>query len=195
VTPPTALVIAVADVRDDHLRAANGDAEDSYVERLIRSGTRMAERETQRSLLLQTIELALEGFPGGGEIRLPRPPIVVVDSITYTDPDGAEQTLDEDLYVLRETGRDLNREGLIERAYDTTWPETRCHPGAVVVTYQAGYVTSGSPQDADVPDDIVHGVQLVVGEFYKQRSESVHTMNQNPALIRARDLWRGYTVY
>ena len=104
-------------------------------------------------------------------------------------------TLSASAYVLSVKGRDTNKQGLVTPVYNTCWPQARCEVGAVVVTYDAGYVDEASPTQAQIPEDIQQGQLIVIGELYKQRSESVHAGNQNPALIRARDLWMPYRVY
>lgn len=196
VTPPDGLILSVESVRDDHLRAANGDDEDSYVEALIKVGTRMAERETQRSIPVQTLALHLPGFPTiDGDIALPRPPVIEIVSIVYIDSAGDTQTLDADNYVLRVTGKDFNTEGVVTLAYGVSWPSALTHMGGVIVTYRAGFVGVGSPEVQEIPEDILHGVRLVAGELYKQRTLSVHAPNQNPSVIAAHALWAGWKVY
>jgi uncharacterized phiE125 gp8 family phage protein len=195
VTAPDYLPIAVATVEADHLRVAStGGEETTYVTGLIKTATRLAEKHTGRDLQLQRRELLLAGFPAG-PIRLPHPPVRAIVSIVYLDDDGVEQTLATSAYALRSNGRDVNREGWVEPVYGTTWPTARPHLGAVTVTYDTGYSDGASPEAAAIPDDILHGILLVIGELYKQRSESVHAFNQNPALIRARQLWDGYRIY
>jgi uncharacterized phiE125 gp8 family phage protein len=186
VTPPSTDTLDVEFVRDEHLRAPGGDAEDAYIESLIVTSLRMAERITRRSLYPTTWALTLERFPAGA-IAIPRPPLQSVVSITYIDTDGIEQTLDPARYQVRAAQGPLAARGRILPAYGETWPATRCQMDAVTVTFVAGY--------AQVPEDITHARLLIIGELYKQRSESVHTINQNPALIRARDLLMPYRVY
>jgi hypothetical protein len=77
--------------------------------------------------------------------------------------------------------------GSIAPLYDEVWPTTRAVPDAVRVEFVCGYTT--------VPEDIDHGRLVMMGEMYKQRSLSVHAMNQNPALIHARDIWLNYRAY
>lgn len=197
VTPPEwGSSLDLAFVRDKHLRGANGSDEDTFIDGTIRTSERMAERITRRSHLPRTLALVLDRFPYGFQgIRLPRPPVVSIVSIVYVALDGTETTLDADAYDLRVTGRDTNVQGLVVPIYNTCWPQARCQVGAVVVTYDAGYVDTASPAQAEIPDDILQGQLLAIGELYKQRSESVHAHNQNPALIRAKDLWMPYRVY
>lgn len=189
--------LTVAEVRDDHLRAANGSDEDAYVSRLMKVSLRLAERKTGRALLPQTWTQVMDAFPACGQIVLEKPPLISVDAITYVDEDGVTQTWSASplpYVVLAPEGATAGR-ARIRPAYNETWPATRCQPGAVRVTFTCGYAVAGSPAVASVPEDITQGRLLVIGELYKQRTESVHAMNQNPAMIRARDLWMGYRVY
>jgi uncharacterized phiE125 gp8 family phage protein len=184
-------------VRDYHLRSPNGNAEDSYIETLIRVARRAAERVTRRALVPQTWRLVMSGFPCGGPIVVPKPPLQSVTAITYIDEDGVEQTWGGSplpYEVVAPSGPQA-RYGLIAPAYEQVWPTTRRQLEAVTVEFIAGYPETGSPAEAQIPEDITHGMLLMIGELYKQRSESVHAFNQNPALIRARDLWLGYQVY
>lgn len=185
----------LATVRDDHLRSPNGSAEDGYIARLMLTSLRMAERVTNRSLLPTSWRQVHARFPY--EIVLQRPPLLTVSGIMYVDPDGAEQTLDggspEAFWMIAPLGPRAPK-GRLRPLYGTCWPATRCQPDAVRVTFTAGYPLNESTDVADIPEDITHGRLLVIGELYKQRSESVHAFNQNPALIRARNLWLPYRV-
>lgn len=78
----------------------------------------------------QTIELSAACW-GDRSIRLPYPPIIEIDGVTYTDPDGVEQTVDGGDYAL---DGDL-------LWFRPSWyaPALGCVPWPVKVTYQAGY--------------------------------------------------------
>jgi len=200
--PPTQEPVTVAVVRDDHLKSPNGSLEDAYIARLILVARRMAERTTRRALMPQAGSVVLDRFPSG-EIVLPWPPLQRVESITYVDTAGVEQTLAAEAYQVSAPQGPTAPRGRIWPAYGTTWPSTRSQMDAVVVSFDMGYPLTdpGSPPSSPpeepqptTPDDIVHGMLLVIGELYKQRSESVHT-TQTPAVIRARDLWMSYRVY
>lgn len=195
VTPPTADPVELEFVRDDFLKVASGTVEDDFLSRAIRAATRMAERRTQRALMYQVREVVIDyRFPD--VIGLNHPPVIEVLSVHYIDVDGVDTELDASAYdVSRPTGP-YARCARLTPVFGTTWPTTRAQLDAVTVTYSAGYLDeSQSPAVPNVPDDIVHGILLTVGEMYKVRSESVHVSNQTPALIRARELWDQYRVY
>ena len=196
VTPPVAQPLDVAFVRDSHLRVTNGTDEDGYISTLIAVAARMAERTMRRAVLPQTLELVLNRFPLCA-IELPMPPLQSVTSVTYVDADGVAQVLGGSplpFQVVVPQGPQAPR-GCIEPFYGEAWPTARRQPAAVRVRYEAGYPLVGSPPATTMPEDVLHGMLLVIGELYKQRSESVHAFAQNPALVRARDLWLAYRVY
>lgn len=182
-------------VRDKHLRAADDADEDEFISHLIKMSYREAERKTWRSLTRQTLRMILDRFPCG-EIVVTRPPLIEVTSITYLDADGVRQTWDASPLpydVVAPVGPTAQK-GRIRPAYGEVWPTTRCAPDAVIVTVVAGY-DENEEGKSDIPIDITHGRLLVIGEGYKQRSLSVHAFNQNPAIVQASEIWKGYRPY
>lgn len=100
----------------------------------------------------------------GFEIYLAHDPVQTVDSITYTDADGATQTLAANQYkvdIVSEPAR-------IVPAYGTTWPATRNEINAVSVSYTAGYGAA-----ATVPEGIKSWIKMRVGAMYENREEVV----------------------
>lgn len=190
------LLIDVSTVADQHLKVVTGSAEHDYVERLIRTATRMGEAYTGRSFLPKTWVLTLDSYPSGTEgIALPKAPIIEIVSAVYTDTDGDDTTLEAETYVLRKKGRERNEDGLVVPAANVTWPTANPYPASLAITYRAGYVTDTSPEAVDVPEDLIHGVLLTVAELYKTRSLSVHASNLNAAPILAKHLWQPYRIY
>jgi hypothetical protein len=144
-----------------------------------------------------TREMVLSRFPCW-QIEVPWPPLITVESIEYTDTDGTDQTLATSAYQASAPIGPTCRKGAIIPARDTTWPTIDAQAiDPVRITFRCGYVDGGSPEQANVPEDLLHGQLLVIGEMYKQRSESVigFGVSVNPAIVRARDIWREYRVY
>lgn len=196
VDPPNQQPVSLEFVRDDFLKLAsvtdNRSPEDQFLQKVIPVSTRQAERITQRALISQQWALVLDRFPfcDRGLIRIPKPPLQSIDSIVYLDETGAEQSLTGSpaQYQLRRPSGPNATYAELFPAVQNVWPVTQCGAiGAVTITFTCGY---GDPDS--VPEDIKHGQLLMIGELYKQRSESVHAPNQNPAYIRARDLWLQY---
>lgn len=207
VTEPTAEPIDLDVVRDLHLRGLNGASEDEYIAPLITVSRQEAEYYTRRAIPPQTWALVLDKFPrrqGSGPpgwnrsavIRVPRPPVIAIRSITYYDTDGVLQTLDSSTYQTDLPKGPYAGYGRIRPVPGQWWPETQRHRlDAVRVTFDCGYVNATvSPPVPNPPANLLHGMLLLIGELYKVRSESVPTGN-TPALIRAKNLWSKYRVY
>lgn len=116
-----------------------------------------------RALITQSWEYRIHHFPGHGVIRLPLPPLQSVDSITYLDTAGDEQTLSTDVYNV-ETD---TYEGVIWRAYSKTWPSVRAVPYAVRITFTAGY----GDADSDVPGPVRSAIKVVLTHLYESRGK------------------------
>lgn len=133
---------------------------DDYLDQLLLAATAAAEKYTGRALLTQTWRLTLDRFPCG-EIRLPRPPVQSVTSITYTDENGDGQTLDSSLYVVAADSQPAR----IAPAYGEVWPATYLQPEVVTVTFVAGYGNAAS----DAPLEARHAVRLMVADWFRNR--------------------------
>lgn len=151
-TQPVSLEVA-----KKHLRIAPDDTDqDDEVERLIRAATTRVERITQRALLAQSWRLVLDAFPSG-PVLIPRPPLVTVEAVTYTDALGVDRELDAATYVV-------NPYGLIGQITSTQgrcWPVTAKQAMSLRVDFTAGYTA--------VPEDIVSAILLLVGHLDQNR--------------------------
>ena len=185
VTPPTELPVSLERVRDQWLRAAHTDVEDAQIDQMIRAATAAAEDLTQRALMPQTWQMVLDGFPWG-DIVLERPPLIAVTSVDWIDASGVVQALTGS----PQASYDVVPSGFYSKARlkvlpGGSWPMPRSQPEAVTITYQAGYT------DADhVLSTIVTGIELMVGELYKQRSVSVHEVHNTPAVLNLERFWK-----
>jgi uncharacterized phiE125 gp8 family phage protein len=141
-----------------HLRI-DGTDEDANVTSLISRATNYAEQQTGRALVSQQWRLILDGFPSGS-IKLPLPPLASVESITYTDTDGATQTLSAADYLVNPFGLI----GEVSLAYGKSWPETRAQAMAVQVVFTCGYADAAS-----VPQAIKAAILLLIGHLDQNR--------------------------
>lgn len=162
-----------------HLRvAADVTDEDAHIQSLVRAARELIEKHTGKALLTQTWELRLDAFPACGEIRLPRPPLASVSSITYVDTAGSSQTWSSAEYQV-----DIYEEpGRIRPAYGYNWPSTRSQMNAVTVRYVAGYATAG---DARL-EPYRAAIKILVAEMYESREPIVTgtIVNDLPVLGR-----------
>lgn len=125
----------------------------------------------------------------GYGIVLPISSLRSVDSITYIDTGGVQQTLDPSTYLV-----DLNDPARIMPAYGVVWPNTRQQINAVSVTYTVGYGTAA----ASVPEGIKAWMKLRIGSLYEHR-ESFVAMERGklealPFVDYLLDPYRIYTV-
>jgi len=141
-TPPTAEPIALAEAAS-HIRQDSSD-DDSLVRNLIRTARQHVEQITRRQLIAATYTLYRDAF--APVIRLPRPPVISVDSISYVDTSGETQTVASGVYYA-DTGPTVPA---VREAYGQSWPATRGYRNDVRVTYTAGYA---APFTADASTD------------------------------------------
>jgi len=191
---PTEDPVPLEYVRDHHLRSPNGTAEDDRIRRAIKAATSQAEHYMQRAIVPQTRVLVMDGFPSA-EILIPFPPLIEVVSVVYVDGDGAEQTVDAASYQVSRQSGPKARRSRIRLASGQSWPSTASQQDAVTITYRAGYVTGGSPEVANVPEDLQESIAMRAAEFYKQRSDSVIDATVESAMVTSRHIWADYKVY
>lgn len=157
---PVSLVEAKA-----HLRVGL-DEEDDLISALIVTAREHVENVTGRQLVTAAKELTLSGFDVRDDclILLPYPPLQSVDTITYIDTGGDEQTLAANKYQVDMTVEPAE----LLPAWGESWPATRCQFGSVTIAYTAGYGDA-----ADVPAAIKAAMLLIVGNLYENREDAV----------------------
>jgi uncharacterized phiE125 gp8 family phage protein len=148
--------ITLADVKQ-HMRV-DGRQEDGYINGLIAAATSYIQNETGRQFVTATFETKFDGF--ADTLILPRSPLVSVTSIQYIDEDGDTQTLDSSYYTVDTA----SQPGRVNRAYDTTYPNTQDVSNALTVTYTAGYGTA-----SEVPSPIRAAINLLVAHWFENR--------------------------
>lgn len=158
VTAPTAEPVTIDEVKRQ-LRIDTDD-EDVLIGQAITAARRQAEVRLRRQLVSATWKLRLDCFPCW-EIQVPLPPLVSVTTLQYIDTGGTTQTLTENTHFVTYKYREP---GLVEPAYNQTWPSTRDVRDAVILTFVAGY---GDP--SDVPQDIRNWITAAVGVIYDRR--------------------------
>jgi uncharacterized phiE125 gp8 family phage protein len=127
------------------------------------------EEQTGRQLITATWEYWLAGFPCGGILELPRPPLQAVESVTYLDGGSPEWlTLDTDTYAVETPVGPHCHRGRIVLKSGASWPTTVADERfAVKVRFTAGY--GDDPED--VPALIRASLLFLVGHFHKYAEE------------------------
>lgn len=172
ITPPSTEPVTLAEARL-HLRV-DETADDALITGLITAAREEIERRSWHALCTQTLELVLDAWPCNGVIRIPRPPLQSVTSVTYTDSAGAVTTWSSSDYIV--AGDKIP--GEIVPGYGLTWPSTTLYPReAIRVRYTAGFGAA-----ADVPQSLRQAVLLLVGTWYENR-EGIATSGAVPHAV------------
>lgn len=178
---PVSLAEAKAYLRIE--TANTGSADDLLIADCIVAARLVCENINDRSYLLTAWRYTLDYLPfsasGGligtavfglqqaarpaedGSIILPMPPLIAVQSITYTDFAGTIRSLDLD-QVIVSTGTP----GRIAPSYGTFFPFSRPTIAAVQIVYTSGYGTTPT----DVPRTVSIAMRLLIAHFYEHRT-------------------------
>ena len=147
-TPPTALPLHVADVRQ-HLKQDITD-DDNLISLYLGAAVEFAQMQTQRQLVSARFQLIMDGFPGptlmsslssesfsipANAIQIPRSPLIQIVSIQYMAMDGSTQTMPPADYTVDQSC-DPPR---ITPIFGKIWPIPMPQIGSVKVTFDAGY--------------------------------------------------------
>ena len=101
ITPPAAEPLSSAEAKL-HLRVDH-TSDDTLITALIVAAREHVENYLGGSLVQQTRAVYLSSWPYF-PFRLPCGPVQSIDSVKYTDSDGVEHTVSEDLYYLSPGG-------------------------------------------------------------------------------------------
>lgn len=162
----------------------DGSDEDTLLTAYIVSARMHVENAISRALITQTWEMRLDAWPS--RLYLPRPPLLTVTSVTYTDEDGVTATLDSDAYALR-TGTDP---GSVLFDGDLLPTVTLADQAAIAVRYTCGYGASASA----VPKPLFHAMLLLIGHWHRNR-EAVGAGNLGELPLAVQALIAPYKVH
>lgn len=186
-TAATAAVLTTAEAKL-HLRVdPDITADDALINTLVASATQQAEHLMGRAILPQKWRLSLDDWPRCQVLKLARPIVTAVDTVKYVDTAGALQTLAPGAYFL--TGGDLGAE--LVPAYGTSWPASRCQPGAVEVVFSCGWA-----DPAAVPDLIKAWIKLRLAAMYVYRAgwTQGQAIERNEHIDFMLDRWRVFAL-
>lgn len=161
---PAAEPITLAEAKA-HCRV-DTSADDALIGGYITTAREWVEDYIDRALVAQRLVMRLDGF--GGDIELPRPPMIssgtaTAVTITYvTGEAGGTATLSATQYrVDREA-----TPGVVRTLYGGSWPSHLLDANAVTVTWWAGYGSA-----ADVPQRVKSAMLMCVHELYEKRGD------------------------
>lgn len=145
-------------------------------------------------LITAQYELRMEQFPFCRHIEIPRPPLQSVDSITYIDTDGVEQTFgtfEGSPEEAVEYGVELSDAPEFGRIYlrsGYSWPSALCQPSAVRIRFTCGFGDSCE----DIPENIKNWIYVKAASLYNNREgEQIgNVVNEFKYVDRLLDRWR-----
>jgi uncharacterized phiE125 gp8 family phage protein len=190
---PVAEPLTIAALRE-HLRVDLSD-DDDLIEAILVAARSWVEQHTNRQFVPATFEWRLPYFPDRDDVplRLPRAPALSIESITYIDTDGAEQTWSSSKYQTS-----LYRDpALLMPLPDEVWPNTQTDRlDAVTITFKAGYESGTSPEDGTgVPGPLVQAIKLIAGALYENREDFIVGTIVSPIPVSARFIASPYRLH
>lgn len=161
----------------EFIRIDAPDDEADTIEAMITASRQWCEEYLRRAIGIQTLELTLSCFP---KKILLRPPFIELLFIKYIDPDGNEQELSEDDYILSPNAEPAS---IIPNG---CWPSIRDGDDSVIVRFTTGYQAGGSPfESQELPKTIKTAILMQTADLYCNRESQVEKpLSSNPTLER-----------
>jgi len=159
VTPPVSEPVSLDELKQ-HLYVSHSD-DDALLTLYLAMARDAVEKETWRAILTQTWDLFLSAWPDDGVLRLPKPPLQSVTSVTYRNSSNVTTTLAASIYEVDTA----SEPGGVVLAYGQNWPSdalAASHP--IRVRFVAGWAAA-----ANVPGILKGAILLQAGELYVQR--------------------------
>jgi uncharacterized phiE125 gp8 family phage protein len=182
VTPPASEPLTLAEVKE-FLRVDHSD-DDVTLAIFITAARQLCESYTRMALLPTTFEEFFDDFPQYSgdykdEIRLSRSPVSAVTYVKYIDGNETTITANAADYKIDTISRPARI------SPDNGWFGTYETINAVFVRYVAGFANA-----AAVPAPLKHGMMLVIGDMYENRTDSVKRLP-----TASEYLWNPYRVF
>ena len=179
-TPPAGQIITTAEARI-HLRLPSFGAdtdteEDSYIDGLVGVAGNAIETMLRRPVRPQTRVLRYDDFPnayhypasGYNQIVLDQTPIREVVSVSYTDENEVEQTLDANKYTVIGAASAIKQDVIIRlKDNEVVWPYT-AYGTPVKITVDCGFADIET-----IPLELKHAVKILVADWYMNRQSNL----------------------
>lgn len=157
ITPPASEPVSLGEAKR-HLRIVDFYDDDNLIIGLIKTARQVAEEFTRLAFVSQTYDFYIDHF--ANEIELPKPPVSIINSVTYTDENNVSQTLTSSIYELNT----IDRPNKMLLAYDQSWPTTLARKNVVKINFTAGYVDNTTGL---LPQTIKQAILLMVEHLYE----------------------------
>lgn len=182
ITPPSEEAVTLAQMKM-HLQEVRSD-QDTLIQSINAAARQWIEERIGRTLMDTTYELSFEEYPQAwSRIELRKPPIIEIDTFSYTDSNGNVQEIADDQFVLAG-----GLAPFISPAYGIAWPATRSQVGSLKVRYRAGYAQAGSPDQRHlIPQPLIAAIKLLAAHLFENREAVVAgtTITEVPFTVEA----------
>lgn len=178
ITEPVVEPVTVSEAKH-HLRIDQDfNDDDGYIQSLITASRIYVENHADRTLLRTQLQMKLDFFPMW-DITLPRPPLMQDPVVVQYTPSDSSLGYVLTPFTNFRTDYDATP-GVIRPQWNGTWPSCRGAENDVVITWWAGFGTTG----ADVPVPARHAMLMIVAHWYRNR-EAVSEVRLAPVPLAA----------
>ena len=174
VTAKATVSTAACDFGVNIVKNLQYSSEDDYLDTLIIATTEHIESAVlNRSLITQTWEYYLDGWPYESYIELPRPPLQSITSVTYTDA-GDSSEYGNTFAATNYTANIERIPGRLQLKAKKVFPATFLETdNPIKIIYIAGYGATRT----SVPQVIKHCQLILIADLYNNRQTYVDERN------------------
>jgi uncharacterized phiE125 gp8 family phage protein len=185
VTGPEEEPITLAEAKT-HLNVS-GSHDDTYITGLVAAARRAVERYLNRVLITQEWKVYYSNWCN--ELAVPFGKLQSIETVKYYNTDGMLTTLNANTFYWVVT---TSEPGKIVRKYDANFPELQYgRPDSIEIAFTCGF----GDEATDVPDDIKHGIKLLIANYYEHRGDVVIGAVANKIPTHVSDLLHSYKLY
>ena len=149
-------------------------AHDGLLLRLIDAASSYIETLTGLALTDRGIEYSTNTESSLDPVEIPVKPIISVDSVTYTDPNGTPQSMTADVDYYADIGGAASR-----LCPAPVWPTTNGSPVAITVAMTAGYQSIADGSTGACPEALRHAVLVMVKDLFDNGASGVSGTQYN----------------
>lgn len=162
--------------------------DDPLLTGLLLAACDWVQEQTGQQVMPATIVYAMDRFPNGPELRLPRPPLRSFTLLRYFDPNGSNVLLPCNEFIVDTFARPAR----IVLKPGRSWPQTDGRANGVLIEFDAG--PSPDTQTTSVHRDPVRplspqlrqAIKFIVGHWYEHReAASDRRIDEVPIALQA----------
>ena len=110
------------------------------------------------------------------EVRLPRSPLISVQSVQYYDTSGSLQTLDPSTYTIKPSSRSSH--GGIVLALGASWPSVASRPDAIQINFTAGHASA-----AAIPPKLIQAMLFLIMHYVDEKHPIINERGVTPQIL------------